>query len=146
MRKRVLVLCTGNSARSQMGEGLFRHEGGDDYEIFSAGTSPSQVRPEAIAAMREVGIDISRQRSKSVGEFAGQSFDYVITVCDNARDNCPVFPAGTQQLHWSLEDPAAAEGTEEERLAAFRRIRDELRDRVTTFLRENSGRVDTRTE
>jgi len=139
MRKRVLILCTGNSARSQMGEGLFRHEGADGYEVFSAGTKPSEVRPEAIVVMREIGIDISRHRSKSVDEFAGQSFDYVITVCDNARDTCPVFPAKTLRLHWSLEDPAAAEGSDEERLALFQRIRDQLRDRVLVFFREQGG-------
>ena len=136
MRTRVLVLCTGNSARSQMGEGLFREEGGGGYEVSSAGTRPSQVRPEAIAVMREIGIDISGHRAKSVDEFAGQEFDFVVTVCDSARDNCPVFPGATQRIHWSLEDPAAVQGTEEERLAAFRRIRDQLRDRVRTFLRE----------
>ena len=119
-----------------MGEGLFRHEGGDRYEVFSAGTRPTHVRPEAIAAMREIGIDISRHRSKSIDEFADQSFDYVITVCDNARDDCPIFPGGTRRLHWSLDDPAIVQGTEEERMAAFRRIRDRLRDRVKAFLRE----------
>ena len=131
--KRVLVLCTGNSARSQMGEGLFRAEGGEGYEVFSAGTRPSIVRPEAIAAMKEIGIDISSHRSKSVDEFAGQNFDYVVTVCDNARDNCPVFPAGTERIHWSFEDPAAVEGSESERLAAFRRIRNQIHERVKTF-------------
>ncbi|MGA2273292.1 MAG: arsenate reductase ArsC [Bryobacteraceae bacterium] len=132
------MLCTGNSARSQMGEGLFREEGGGGYEVSSAGTRPSQVRPEAIAVMREIGIDISGHRAKSVDEFAGQEFDFVVTVCDSARDNCPVFPGATQRIHWSLEDPAAVQGTEEERLAAFRRIRDQLRDRVRTFLRERA--------
>ena len=112
--KRILVLCTGNSARSQMGEGLFRHEGRGEYEVESAGTRPSRVRPEAIAVMKEVGIDISGHRSKSVDEFAGQRFDFVVTVCDNARDTCPVFPAGTARLHWSFTDPAAVEGTETE--------------------------------
>lgn len=135
-KKRVLVLCTGNSARSQMGEGLFRAEGGDDYEIFSAGTRPSHVRPEAIAVMGEIGVDISRHRSKSVDEFDGQSFDYIVTVCDNARDNCPFFPGRGQRIHWSLEDPAAVQGSEGERLAAFRRIRDQLRERVKMFFRE----------
>jgi arsenate reductase len=119
-----------------MGEGLFRHEGRDAFEVFSAGTKPSQVRPEAITAMRELGIDISGQRSKSVDEFAGQSFDYVVTVCDKARDTCPVFPAAVQRIHWSFEDPAAAEGTQEERLAAFRRIRDQIHDRVCAFCRD----------
>ena len=133
-KKSVLVLCTGNSARSQMGEGLFRTEGGESYEVFSAGTRPSTVRPEAIAAMKEIGIDISSHRSKSVDEFAGQNFDYVVTVCDNARDNCPVFPAGTERIHWSFEDPAAVEGSESERLAAFRRIRNQIHERVKAFV------------
>jgi arsenate reductase len=134
--KRILVLCTGNSARSQMGEGLFRHEGRGAFEVASAGTKPSHVRPEAIAVMRELGIDISGHRSKSVDEFAGQAFDYVVTVCDNARDSCPAFPAGTARIHWSLEDPAAVEGGEEERLAAFRRIRDQLHERVKAFAKD----------
>jgi arsenate reductase len=132
-KKRVLVLCTGNSARSQMGEGLFRAEGGDGHEVFSAGTRPGIVRPEAIAVMKEIGVDISRHRSKSVDEFAGQTFDYVVTVCDNARDNCPVFPAGTERIHWSLEDPAAVEGDEAERMAAFRQVRDQIHERVKAF-------------
>ncbi len=131
--RRILVLCTGNSARSQMGEGLFRHGGHGAYEVASAGTHPSQVRPEAIAVMKEIGIDISGHRSKSVREFDGQSFDYVVTVCDNARDNCPVFPAGTERLHWSFEDPAVVQGSEAERLAAFRRIRDQMREKVHAF-------------
>ena len=139
-KKRVLVLCTGNSARSQMGEGLFRAESGGGCEVFSAGTKPSHVRPEAIAVMREIGIDISGHRSKSVDVFAGQSFDYVVTVCDNARDNCPVFPGGTARLHWSFEDPAAVQGSETERLAAFRRIRDQIHERVKAFFRDQ---VDT---
>jgi len=139
-KTRILVLCTGNSARSQMGEGLFREEGGAGYQVFSAGTRPSRVRPEAIAVMGEIGIDISGNRSKSVDEFAGQAFDFVVTVCDRARDNCPVFPGATERIHWSLEDPAAVEGTEEERLAAFRRIRDQLRERVKTFVQEREQR------
>ena len=139
--KRILVLCTGNSARSQMGEGLFRTEGGGDFEVSSAGTKPSSVRPEAIAVMKEIGIDISGQRSKSVDEFAGRSIDYVVTVCDNARDNCPLFPAATKRLHWSLEDPAAVQGSEEERLAAFRRTRDQLQERVKTFFRDRAAPV-----
>ena len=137
--KRLLVLCTGNSARSQMGEGLFRHEGWGAYEVASAGTKPSHVRPEAIAVMKELGIDISGHRSKSVNEFEGQSFDYVVTVCDNARDNCPVFPAGTDRIHWSFEAPAAVQGGEQERLAAFRRIRDEIHERVKTFFQDRGA-------
>ena len=130
---RVLILCTGNSARSQMAEGLLRHDAGHACEVFSAGTKPTQVRPEAIAVMREAGIDISGHRSKSVDEFEGQDFDYVITVCDNAKESCPIFPAKTIRIHWSIDDPAAVQGPEEERLAAFRRIRDELRARLQTF-------------
>jgi arsenate reductase len=139
MKKRILVLCTGNSARSQMGEGLFRTEGGDSFAVFSAGTRPSTVRPEAIAVMKEIGIDISGQRSKSVEEFSDQSFDYVVTVCDNARDNCPVFPAGAARFHWSFEDPAAVDGSDAERLSAFRRIRDQIHERVKAFVREQAA-------
>ena len=137
-RQRVLILCTGNSARSQMAEGLLRHDGGGSFEVFSAGTNPTQVRPETIAAMREAGIDISGHRSKSVDEFAGQPFDYVITVCDNAKETCPVFPARTKRIHWSVEDPAAVEGSEYERLAAFRRIRDELRGHLQRFIQDQT--------
>jgi arsenate reductase len=125
--RRVLILCTGNSARRQMAEGLLRHDGGGRFEVSSAGTKPSHVRPEAIAAMREIGIDISGHRSKSVDEFRGQAFDDVITVCDNARESCPIFPSTTRRLHWSLEDPATVQGTEEQRLVEFRRVRDQLR-------------------
>ncbi len=132
--KRILVLCTGNSARSQMAEGLFRHASRGGYEVASAGINPTQVRPEAIAVMNEIGIDISKHRSKSVREFDGQSFDYVVTVCDNARDNCPVFPAGTERIHWGFEDPAAVQGSEEERIAAFRRVRNQIRAKVQHFV------------
>ena len=130
-----MILCTGNSARSQMAEGLLRHDGGAFFEVESAGTKPSFVRTEAIAAMREIGIDISGHRSKSAGEFAGQAFDFVITVCDNARESCPFFPANTLRIHWSLDDPAAVQGSEEERLAAFRRVRDELRQHLQRFIK-----------
>jgi len=133
-KKRVLILCTGNSARSQMAEGLLRYDGGSRFEVFSAGVSPSQVRPEAVAAMREIEIDISGQRSKSVEVFAGQAFDYVITVCDNAREQCPLYPAETARIHWSFDDPAAAEGDEATRLAIFRRVRDEIRARLGEFV------------
>jgi len=136
MKKNILVLCTGNSARSQMGEGLFRTEGGGGFEVFSAGTKPSSVRPEAIAVMKEIGIDISGHRSKSMDEFSGQAFDYVVTVCDSARDACPVFPAGSQRIHWSFADPAAVEGSEAERLSAFRRTRDQIHARVVAFFRD----------
>lgn len=110
-----------------MAEGLLRHDAGDRFDVFSAGTRPSHLRPEAITVMRELGIDISGHRSKSVDEFAGQPFDSVVTVCDNARETCPIFPTGTPTIHHSFEDPAAIEGSEEQRLEAFRRVRDELR-------------------
>jgi arsenate reductase (thioredoxin) len=143
-RKRVLILCTGNSARSQMAEGLLRNDGADRYEVFSAGTHPSYVRPEAITVMSEIGIDISTHRSKSVDEFAGQDFDFVITVCDNAKENCPFVPAKTECVHWSIADPAATEGSDEERLAAFRRIRDELCGHLQGVLQEqNHGNTAT---
>jgi len=138
---RVLILCTGNSARSQMAEGLLRHEAGDVYEVFSAGTKPTRVRPEAITVMREVGIDISRYRSKSVDEFAGQDFDCVITVCDNAKESCPLFPAQTKRIHWSIEDPVAAQGPEEERLTGFRQARDELRARLRAFAQGHAEKL-----
>jgi arsenate reductase len=128
MKKRVLILCTGNSARSQMAEGLLRHDSGERFEAESAGTKPGQVRPEAIAVMKEIGIDISKHRSKSVDEFSGESFDYVLTVCDSARDTCPVYPGHANRLHHSFDDPAALKGSEEERLVMFRRVRDEIRD------------------
>ena len=130
---RVLILCTGNSARSQMAEGLLRHLASGRAEVHSAGTKPGTVRPEAIAAMSELGIDISAHRSKHVDEFSGQHFDTVLTVCDNAREACPVFPTATQLLHWSFEDPAAVEGPFEVRLAAFRRIRDQIHNRLLTL-------------
>ncbi|HKU73152.1 MAG TPA: arsenate reductase ArsC [Pyrinomonadaceae bacterium] len=135
-QKRVLILCTGNSARSQMAEGLLRDMAGDVFEVASAGVSPSHVRPEAIEAMREIGIDISHHRSKSVDEFTDQKIDYVITVCDNAREHCPIFPGGAKQIHWSFDDPAAAKGDEVARLAVFRRVRDEISERLRAFVNE----------
>ncbi len=131
--QRVLILCTGNSARSQMAEGLLRQIAGDTFEVLSAGTKPGQVRPEAIEVMKEIGIDISGHRSKHVDEFAGQVFDYVLTVCDHAKESCPVFPAGTRRIHQCFADPAAVRGSEEERLDAFRRIRDQLADYLRSF-------------
>jgi len=131
--KRVLFLCTGNSARSQMAEGLLRHLSRDALEVHSAGTKPSAVNPLAIQAMAEIGIDISKHRSKHVSEFAEQKFDYVITVCDSAKESCPVSPGNPKQIHWSLTDPAAAEGTEEERLKVFCQIRDELIRHLRSF-------------
>ncbi len=136
---RVLVLCTGNSARSQMAEGLLRHEGGDRFDVVSAGTHPTHLRPEAVTAMQELGIDISAQWSKPVDAFIGREFDYVITVCDSAQRNCPVFPASTQRIHWTIEDPAAVEGGDLARLAAFRRARDDLRSRIRDWLDREAG-------
>lgn len=132
--KRVLILCTGNSARSQMAEGLLRHDGGERFEVSSAGTHPGHVRPEAIEAMRELGMDISNHRSKSVDEFTNDEFDYVITVCDNVREHCPVFPGAARRIHWSFDDPAAAVGDEAARMAEFRRVRDEIRERLKGFI------------
>jgi arsenate reductase (thioredoxin) len=134
-KKRVLVLCTGNSARSQMAEGLLRHLGGDRFEVFSAGVEASFVRPQAIEAMRELGVDISQQRSKAVSEFLDMDFDYVITVCDNANQRCPVFPGNVRRIHWSIDDPVVP-GTKETQLEAFRSARDELRQRLQTFIDE----------
>jgi arsenate reductase len=116
-----------------MAEGLLRQDAGARFQVFSAGTSPSQVRPEAIAVMREIGIDISGQRSKSVDELLGQPFDYVLTVCDNANENCPIFPGKTATIHRNFEDPAGIQGTDEERLAVFRRVRDQLRTYLKDF-------------
>lgn len=129
-KPRILVLCTGNSARSQMAEGLLKAKLGDRFEVDSAGTRPSIVRPEAIEALREIGIDISGNRSKSVDEFADTEIDYVLTVCDNARENCPYFPARTRLVHHAFDDPADADGTFQERLAVFRRVRDEIGDYI----------------
>ena len=119
-----------------MAEGLLRGLAGEVFEVESAGVSPTAVRPEAIAVMREIGVDISNHRSKSVDEFTGQQFDYVITVCDNAREQCPVFPAETKRLHWSFDDPAALVGDEAARLAVFRRVRDEIEERLRRFVRQ----------
>lgn len=134
-KKRVLILCTGNSARSQMAEGILRQEGGDSFEVDSAGVKPSSVRPEAIQAMHEIGIDISSHRSKSVDEFIDQDFDYIITVCDNAKETCPIFPGNATRIHQSFEDPPPpGVGSDEERLSIFRRVRDEIREWLKDFI------------
>ena len=132
-KKRILFLCTGNSCRSQMAEGFLRHMAGDKFEVFSAGIKPTQVNPLAIKVMAEVGVDISKHRSKSAMEFIGQQFDYVVTVCDNAKQTCPIFPGKYEKIHWDLEDPAEAKGNEEERLIFFRRIRDEIKNMISNF-------------
>lgn len=133
-KTRVLFLCTGNSCRSQMAEGALRKLAGDRFEAASAGTSPTQINPNAVRVMAEIGIDISEQRSKSVVEMMGELFDYVVTVCDSAREACPVFPGGATKLHWSFDDPASAEGSEEDRLEVFRRVRDEVVSRIREFV------------
>jgi arsenate reductase len=138
-KKRVLILCTGNSARSQMAEGLLRHDAGDRFEVFSAGTKPSRVRPEAITAMQELGIDITGNRSKHVDEFVDQKFDYVLTVCDNANESCPVFPGRAVRIHRNFDDPAALEAPGQERLALFRRVRDEIREYLKSFPGPHQG-------
>ncbi len=131
---RVLFVCTGNSARSVLAEALLRHQGGDRFEVHSAGTEPKGINPLTLRVLADAGIDASWARSKSVAEFLGQRFDYVVTVCDQARQSCPVFPGVHETLHWGYEDPAAAEGTEEERLAAFRRVFIGLSERIGQFV------------
>jgi arsenate reductase len=131
---RVIFVCTGNSARSQMAEALLRQEGAGRFEVVSAGVDPKGVHPLTVAAMARAGIDISGATSKSVAQFLGQRFDYVITVCDRARASCPVFPGGSETLHWGIEDPVEVEGSESERSAAFDRALRELAGRVRAFI------------
>jgi len=133
-RIRVVFVCTGNSARSQMAEAFLRREAGDRFEVVSGGIDPVPVNPMAIEAMRRVGIDISAAQSKSVTRFLGQRFDYVITVCDRARQSCPVFPGGAETLHWGFDDPAEATGTEAERQAVFDRVLTEIAGRIHAFI------------
>jgi arsenate reductase len=135
MKKKILVLCTGNSCRSQMAEGYFKSMAGDRFDVFSAGLEPSIVNPWAIQVMKEDGMDISTHSSKDVDQFVGKRFDYIITVCDNAKERCPFFPGQAERIHWSFEDPAAASGTEAEILAVFRKVRDQIRDKIERFLR-----------
>jgi len=138
IKKKVLFLCTGNSARSQIAEGLMKSMGGEQMEVKSAGILPSHVHPLAIRVMDEVGIDISKQTSKSQDQFLKEEFDYIITLCDHAAMACPNFPGQGKRLHWSIEDPAMAIGTMDERVAVFRRARDEIRTRIEQFLRSKS--------
>ena len=133
-RKRVLFLCTGNSARSQMAEGLLRQMAGDRFDVFSAGTHPKGLHPRSVEVMKETGIDIAHQRSKDVSEYAMEKFDYVITVCDRAKQQCPVFP-GAEPIHWGFDDPAEADA--ERQLETFSRARDEIRQRLHLFLLAN---------
>jgi arsenate reductase len=135
-KKRVLVLCTGNACRSQMAEGWINHLLGDAWEVRSAGTAPaSRVHPLAVRAMAEVGVDLSGARPAHVGAYLDEPWDLVVTVCDSAKETCPAFPRPVSQFHVAFFDPAAAEGGEEERLAVFRRVRDEIRDRLLPELR-----------
>ncbi len=129
-KAKVLFLCTGNSARSQMAEGHLRNLASSNFEPLSAGIEPKGLHPLAVEVMQEIGIDISQQTSKDVREFLGQAIPYVVTVCDNAKQRCPIFPRTYKFLHWSLEDPAEVTGSHEEKLAVFRRVRDEIRQRI----------------
>ena len=138
-KKRVLLVCTGNSCRSQMAEGFLRETAGERFEASSAGTNPTRVNPIAVRVMAEVGADISQQRSKSIDELLDQGFDYVIMVCDRARETCPVFPGPAKSLHWSFDDPDAAEGSEQERLEVFRRTRDEIAAKIREFASDSSA-------
>ena len=142
-RSRVLFLCTHNSARSQMAEGLLRYLAGDRFEAMSAGTEATRVRPLAVRAMEEIGIDISGQESKTLDRYLQEPFDHVITVCDDANEACPFFPGAANRLHWSFEDPSKAEGTEEERLAVFRSVRDQIRERIEAGLVATDGDTPT---
>lgn len=135
-KKRVLILCTGNSARSQMAEGLLRHMAGDRFDVESAGTIATFVRPQAIAAMAEIGIDISGHRSKSLDEFLDTPFDYVITVCDNANETCPVFPGPAKRIHWSIDDPVIINGDDTSVMEAFRHAREHIRSRLDDFIND----------
>lgn len=139
MQERVLILCTANSARSQMAEGLLRQIAGDAMDVFSAGSKPGTVNPLAIQAMAERGIDISGQRSKHLDEFISQTFDYVITVCDNAAETCPTFPGRAERIHWSFPDPAAVEGSDAARLDSFRQVRDALETTFAAWFRGRNG-------
>lgn len=137
-KKKVLFLCTGNSCRSQMAEGILKHFAGGSFEAASAGVAPAtRVHPLAIQVMAEIGIDISRQKTKSVDQFFNQKFDYVITLCDAAKQSCPIFPGKYQQIHWDIEDPVFAEGTEEEKLTAFRKSRDSIKEKILDFTRNS---------
>jgi arsenate reductase len=139
--QRVIFVCTHNSARSQMAEGMLRAWGGERFEVHSAGTEATRVRPEAIVAMAEVGIDISAQTSKTLEPYLGESFSWLITVCDQAKEACPTIPGVRQQAHWSIDDPSGVEGDEETRLEAFRVARDDLGDRIRAFIRAQPDAV-----
>jgi arsenate reductase len=137
MKKKVLFICTHNSARSHMAEGILRHLYGDRFEVFSAGTRPSIVRPEAAQVMKEIGVDLSAHRSKGVDEFLGREIDSVVTVCDHAKETCPFFPGGKEYIHRGFSDPSALQGTEVEILAGYRRVRDEIKEWVQETFKSN---------
>ncbi len=141
MKPKVLFLCTGNSARSQMAEGCLRHVAADRFESASAGIDPKGLNPLAVEAMREIDVDISAQRSKDVREFLATTFQYVITLCSKARENCPVFAATLKSLHWDIADPAAATGSHEEKLAAFRRAREEIMVHIEQEFRVKTTKI-----
>jgi arsenate reductase (thioredoxin) len=138
MKKRVLFLCTGNSCRSQMAEGWLRCLGGEQFDVVSAGTHPVGLNPYAVMVMQEANVDISNHASERVDPYLEQHFDYVITVCGRAQDNCPIFPGASSMLHWGFDDPAKAEGTYEQQVVVFRQIRDEIADRVRRFIKDVS--------
>ncbi len=133
--EKILFLCTGNSCRSQMAEGFLRYLAGNEFQVYSAGVEPSTINPLAVMVMAEIGIDISNHKSKSVQEFLNEQFAYVITVCDHARQICPLFPGKHQKLHWNIEDPANAKGNKEEKLIIFRKIRDDIKDNILEFIK-----------
>ena len=136
---RVLIVGDGNSARSQIAEGLLRHEGGSKFEVYSAGSHLRPIHPEAVAAMHEIGIDISHHQSKLVDEFAGESFEFVVTVCESARERCPYFAGWAERVDWSIDDPTTIEGDASERLASMRRVRDAIHDKLAAFFGPFAG-------
>ena len=138
MKQKILVLCTGNSCRSQIAEGYLRHLAGDRFEVSSAGLEPSVVNPKAIQVMQEDGVDISSHTSKDVEQFVGQKFDFIITVCDHAKERCPFFPGQAERIHWSFKDPADAVGSEEEVLDEFRNVRDQIKATLKQFIDEQN--------
>jgi len=143
VKQRILFLCIGNSCRSQMAEALLRHHAGDQFEAYSAGLEPKGIHPFAEKVMQEVGVSLAGQYSKEVGEYLGKTqFDYVITVCSNAEEKCPTFPGPSQRLHWAFDDPAAFEGTEEEKLGKFREVRDQIDERIRAWLAEQGASPD----
>lgn len=136
MKKKVLFLCTGNSCRSQMAEGWLRRLAGEQFEVVSAGTHPVGLNPYAVAVMQEANVDISNHVSERVDPYLDQHFDHVITVCDRAQENCPIFPGASSMLHWNFDDPAKAKGTYEQQLVVFRKIRDEIAERIRRFIKD----------